>query len=30
MTFIGAVAGFAAGYLFKRDIKQTQIQIGNK
>ena len=21
MTFIGAVAGFAAGYLFKRDIK---------
>lgn len=38
MTFIGAVAGFIAGYLFKRDIKQTQVasdnstqvQIGNK
>ena len=25
MTFIGAVVGFVAGYLFKRDIKQTQV-----
>ena len=24
MTFVGAVVGFVAGYLFKRDIKQTQ------
>jgi hypothetical protein len=25
MTFIGAGVGFVAGYLFKRDIKQTQV-----
>jgi putative flippase GtrA len=38
MTFIGTAAGFVAGYLFKRDIKQTQVagdnstqvQIANK
>ena len=38
MTFIGAIGGFVAGYLFKRDVKQTQVagdnstqvQIGNK
>ena len=25
MTLIGAIVGFVAGYLFKRDIKQTQV-----
>lgn len=25
MTLVGAVAGFVAGYLFKRDTKQTQV-----
>ena len=25
MTLVGAIIGFVAGYLFKRDIKQTQV-----
>ena len=25
MTFVGAVVGFVAGYLFKRDLSQTQV-----
>ena len=29
MTLIGASVGFVAGYLFKRDIKQTQVSGDN-
>lgn len=25
MTLFGAIVGFVAGYLFKRDVKQTQV-----